>query len=133
MLLDDKITKEAYDGKYDDITGKIKQEQEQEERSLYASNVNSQRDVGKRMQNIRTLLNEVKEIKKFDRVVFESIVENVIVGDTKEDGSADPYKLTFVLRGIDNRTIPDMTTASRFTGFQTRTTIRCMIIEPIWE
>lgn len=29
MLLDDKITKEAYDGKYDDITRKIKQEQEE--------------------------------------------------------------------------------------------------------
>lgn len=105
MLLDDKITKEVYDGKYDDITRKMKQEQE--ERSLYASNVNSQRDVGKRMQDIRTLLNEAEGIKKFDRIVFESIVENVIVGDTKEDGSADPYKLTFVLRGIDNRTIPD--------------------------
>lgn len=105
MLLDDKITKEAYDEKYDDITRKIKQEKE--ERSLYASNVNAQRDVGKRMRDIRILLNEAEVIKKFDRVVFESIVEKVIVGEINADGTPDPYKLTFVLRGIDNRTVPD--------------------------
>ena len=104
MLLDDKITKDAYDEKYDDITRKIKQEKE--ERSLYASNVNAQRDVGKRMKDIRIQLNEAEGIKKFDRVVFESIVEKVIVGETNADGSSDPYKLTFVLRGIDNRTVP---------------------------
>ena len=59
------------------------------------------------MKNIHILLNEAEEIKKFDRLVFESIVEKVIVGETNADGSPDPYKLTFVLRGIDNRTVPD--------------------------
>lgn len=108
MLLDDKITKDAYDEKYDDITRKIKQEKE--ERSLYASNVNAQRDVGKRMKDIRILLYEAEGIKKFDRVVFERIVEKVIVGEINADGSPDPYKLTFVLRRIDNRTVPDAKT-----------------------
>ena len=35
----------------------------------------------------------------FDRVVFESIMEKVILGETGEDGTVDPYKLTFVLKG----------------------------------
>lgn len=82
-------------------------EQEKEQRSLYASIVNEQRDVGQRMRDIRILLNEAEGIKKFDRVVFESIVEEVIVGETNADGSYDPYKLTFVLRGIYNRVVPD--------------------------
>ena len=43
----------------------------------------------------------------FDRIVFESIVEKVIVGETGEDGNVDPYKLTFVLKGMDKRFIPD--------------------------
>ena len=46
-------------------------------------------------------------LDKFDRAVFESIVEKVIVGDMNEDGIVDPYKLTFVLKGMDDRTIPD--------------------------
>lgn len=36
---------------------------------------------------------------KFDRVVFESIVEKVIVGETNDDGTVDPFKLTFVITG----------------------------------
>ena len=46
-------------------------------------------------------------LDKFDRVVFESIVEKVIVGDMNTDGTADPYKLTFVLKGMDDRIVPD--------------------------
>ena len=46
------------------------------------------------------------ELDEFDRVVFESIVEKVVVGDMEEDGTADPYKLTFVLKGMDDRSIP---------------------------
>ena len=117
MLLDDKITKEAYDEKYNDFTRKINQEKA--ERSLYADNVNAQRDVGKRMKDIRILLTEAEGMKQFDRVVFESIVEKVIVGETNADGSVDPYKLTFVLRGIDNRTIPDA--KNRYRNFRKKT------------
>ena len=36
--------------------------------------------------------------KDFDRYVFESIVEKVIVGEIDEDGKVDPYKLTFVYK-----------------------------------
>ena len=90
-----------------DVENRTKIKQEKEERSLYASNVNAQKDVGQRMRDIRILLNEAEGMKKFDRVVFESIVEKVIVGETNADGSPDPYKLTFVLRGIDDRAVPD--------------------------
>ena len=80
MLLDDKITKEAYDERYEEFTAKINRAKKEKETNV---------------------------LEEFDRVVFESIVEKVIVGETKEDGSVDPYKLTFVLKGIDNRVIPD--------------------------
>lgn len=61
------------------------------------------------MRDIRFLLNEAEGMKKFDCVVFESIVEKVIVGETNADGSDDPYKLTFVLERIDDRAVPDAT------------------------
>ena len=41
-------------------------------------------------------------MEQFDRIVFESIVEKIIVGETYEDGTVVPYKLTFVLKGMDN-------------------------------
>ena len=46
-------------------------------------------------------------LDKFDRVVFESIVDKVIVGDISEDGTIDPYKLTFVLKGMEDRVVSD--------------------------
>ncbi len=106
MLLDDKITKDAYDEKYNDFTRRINQEKE--ERSLYSSNVNVQKDIGRRMKDIRTKLTELGGIQEFDRIVFESIVEKVIVGDTNADGSVDSYKLTFVLKGLEDRFIPNV-------------------------
>ena len=37
-------------------------------------------------------------LKEFDRYVFESIVEKVVVGEVDENGNVDPYKLTFVYK-----------------------------------
>ena len=34
-------------------------------------------------------------------------VEKVIVGEIAEDGSTDPYKLTFVLKGMDDCSVTD--------------------------
>ena len=59
------------------------------------------------MREIRTCIAEADMLDTFDRVVFESIVEKVIVGAMNEDGTVDPYKLTFVLKGMDDRIVPD--------------------------
>lgn len=61
----------------------------------------------RRMREIRTCIAEANMLDKFDRVVFESIVEKVIVGDISEDGTVDPYKLTFVLKGMEDRVVSD--------------------------
>lgn len=58
------------------------------------------------MKTIRAKLKDADVLHQFDRVVFESLVEKVIVGEQAEDGTVDPYKLTFVL-SMDERSIPD--------------------------
>lgn len=105
MLLDDKITKEAYDAKYNELTRKINQVKG--ERALYSANVEAQQHISRRMREIRACIAEADMLDKFDRVVFESIVEKVIVGDISEDGTIDPYKLTFVLKGMEDRVVSD--------------------------
>ena len=37
-------------------------------------------------------------LEEFDRGIFESIVEKVIVGGLDEDGNKDPYKITFIYK-----------------------------------
>lgn len=38
---------------------------------------------------------------------LKSIVEKVIVGETNEDGTVDPFKLTFVMKGNGNSVVPN--------------------------
>ena len=46
-------------------------------------------------------------LDEFDRIVFESIVEKVIVGGFDEAGNPAPYKLTFVLKCSQNMNVAD--------------------------
>ncbi|RDY30258.1 recombinase family protein [Lachnotalea glycerini] len=103
MLLDDTISKEAYDEKYNDITSKLTKAKE--ERGYFLINASSQQFIGKRMQEIRKKLSEDSSLDTFDRTVFDSIVEKVIIGAVNEDGSTDPYKITFVLKGNESKSI----------------------------
>ena len=59
------------------------------------------------MRELRTKLAGADVLDKFDRVVFESIVDKVIVGETNDDGTVDPFKLTFVMKGNGNSVIPN--------------------------
>lgn len=104
MYLDDKISKEAYYDKYSELGNKL--DKCEEEKHLFSDCALSQKNIADKMKLIRQKLKGVDVLDEFDRVVFESIVEKVVVGDMKEDGTADPYKLTFVLKGMDDRSIP---------------------------
>lgn len=50
------------------------------------------------MSQLRKALEQEDALDEFDRIVFESIVEKVIVGGYDKDGNSTPYKLTFVLK-----------------------------------
>lgn len=55
-------------------------------------------DLEKRIEYFRKVLEKNEVLTTFDRCVFESIVEKVIVGEIDEDGNNNPYKLTFVYK-----------------------------------
>ena len=105
MYLDDKISKEAYEEKYSQLNHKL--DKCEEEKLLFSENALSQKNIASRMKTIRAKLKNADVTDEFDRLVFESIVEKVIVGEIAEDGSTDPYKLTFVLKGMDDCSVSD--------------------------
>ena len=105
LYLDEGISKEAYDEKYEDLSVKIQKSKENIE--ILQTNVSNQKDVGKRMASLKKALSDGNVLEEFDRVVFESIVEKVIVGETNDDGTVDPFKLTFVMKGNGNSVVPN--------------------------
>ncbi len=57
----------------------------------------------KRIQEFKKALSQNQVLEEFDRGIFESIVEKVIVGGYDKDGNPDPYKITFIYKtGFDN-------------------------------
>lgn len=105
LYLDEGISKEAYDEKYEDLSVKIQKSKESIE--ILQENVSNQKDVGKRMASLKKALSDGNIPEEFDRVVFENIVEKVIVGEANDDGTVDPFKLTFVMKGNGNSVVPN--------------------------
>ena len=105
MLIDGTITKDVFNDKLIEITRKL--HNFAEKKLLLEESIGKQKDVGKRMSDLRETLKQEDILDEFDRVVLESIIDKVIVGGYDEEGNPDPYKLTFVLKGNQSKTIPN--------------------------
>ena len=104
MLIDGTITKEVYDEKLVEFTRKLYTLSDK--RKILAVSINTRNDISKRMSELRETLEKEDILDEFDRTVFESIIEKVYVGGYEEDGTPDPYKLTFILKGNQTGTVP---------------------------
>jgi len=96
LLIDGTISKENYDEKLLEFERKLNKFKAQ--KNELESSVNQQKNISKRLIEIRKTLESEDPLDEFDRAVFESIVEKVIVGGYDENGNALPYKITFVLK-----------------------------------
>ena len=96
LLIDGKIEQEDYDEKK--LSFQRKLHQMTEEKVYLEENIGQQKNISKRMDQLRKTLENEDILDEFDRIVFESIVEKVIVGGYDENGNPSPYKLTFVLK-----------------------------------
>ena len=104
MLIDGTISKEVYEEKMVDFTRKLHKLSER--KALLEDSICTQKDINRRMSELRDTLEKEQVLDEFDRVVFESIIDRVIVGGYEENGTPDPYKLTFVLKGNQTGTVP---------------------------
>lgn len=96
LLIDGKIEQEDYEEKKLGFQRKL--HKLEEEKAYLEENIGQQKNISKRMSQLRKALEQEDALDEFDRIVFESIVEKVIVGGYDKDGNPTPYKLTFVLK-----------------------------------
>ncbi len=52
----------------------------------------------RRVADFKKALSKNKVLEEFDRGIFESIIEKVIIGGYDESGNKDPYKITFIYK-----------------------------------
>lgn len=102
MHLEGKIDFETFEKKRDTLQNQLSEKKI--EIAALEDIGNSKLDLEDRIAFMREKLETETTIKEFDRQVFESIVDYVIVGGYNEEGNADPSMITFVYRtGFKNR------------------------------
>lgn len=102
LRLEDSIDKQTYDDKMYELESK--RHKFLKERERYEVDLADEKNLRKRVIEFKKLLEQNQVLEEFDRTIFESIVEKVIVGEIDEDGNIDPYKLTFVYKtGMSNK------------------------------
>ena len=99
-LLDLHLDSKIDFGTYQDKKAELTKEQQLKTTELLQlqGNAGAEKDLHKRIDAMRKLLTDAPILKEFDRNVFESIVEKVIVGGYDDEGNADPYMITFVYK-----------------------------------
>jgi len=96
LRIEEKIEEDLYEEKYIDLQKKYSEKNKEKEALEYSLENNN--EIKSRMKTFKSILERKEVLKDFDRYVFESIVEKVIVGEIDKNGNVDPYKLTFVYK-----------------------------------
>lgn len=96
LKLEEKISDSIYNEKYNELS--LEKEYLAEEKVNVETTLKSEIDVKKRLTEFKQLLSSQKMLTEFDRTVFESIVEKIIVGGVNSDGEIDPAMLTIIFK-----------------------------------
>ena len=99
------IEKEVYSDKDSELKKQICEIREQIE--VLKSLIENQCSVEQKISDFRRALSSDNVLDKFDREVFESIIQKVIIGGYDDEGEADPYKITFIYKTGDEHSIND--------------------------
>ena len=96
MKFDGRISDDLYDEQHHAIMKK--KEVLTSEKITIETNLKSDVGVKERLGAFRKHLESRQLITEFDRTIFESLVEKVIVGGITDDNEIDPAKITFIYK-----------------------------------
>ena len=96
LHLEDSIDEEVYAKKYKKLT-KQKEELLDEKKTLELT-IKDENSIKERLKQFKKILENREIIEEFNRTVFESIVDKVVVGRIDKDGTVHPYDLTFYFK-----------------------------------
>ena len=108
LLIEGVISKEDGSERFDEINRKLADVQSK--KNALEKEVKKQKQLKSSLKEVRKILDQHTTLESFDREVFESIIDRVIIGGYNDDGTIDPYKLTFIMKGKQSAVVPDSKT-----------------------
>lgn len=94
--LDGDIAKDIYEEADMDFERKIFKETQ--DLDMLQKQYDGESSLQKRLDDFKKALLKNQILEEFDREIFESIIEKVIVGGYNENGESDPYKIIFIYK-----------------------------------
>lgn len=128
MRLDDKIDEETYQMKIAEVNQKM-DELLLKKQSL-KDRQQDQQDINKRLSEFQKVISKGEVLQKFERHVFESITDRIIVGEKGENGEINPYKLKIIFKTGYERDEVAREQPFSFGNSCSYTTNECGIISP---
>ena len=101
LVLEDKLDKDLFQSSIEDY----KETEKSISDELEELNIKLEYEVEltKRIETLRKTLKSDIKLKEFDRHIYESLIEKVIIGKIDEEGNVDPYNITFIYKtGLDS-------------------------------
>lgn len=96
LKIDGIINRETYEEKYNDATSQI--EKLKEEQEQLGNAYEEQKELENKMKSFRKIFDNNELLEKFDREIFENVIDKVIVGKIDESGIKNPYSVTFIFK-----------------------------------
>lgn len=96
IKLDDYENKEAYINKEKEINEELKKIKEQITEYELINSTN--KNISKRLSQIEKILDEPKTIKEFDEILFENLVDKIIIGEIDKYGNINENVINFILK-----------------------------------
>lgn len=96
LRLDNNIDRDIYEKKNQELSDQLNKLQEEQQQLMELSE--NQENTRTRLREFRKVLGSGEILENFDRVVFESVVEKIIIGGYNDEGVEEPLKITFVYK-----------------------------------
>lgn len=103
MHLDDKIDGETYQKKLSEVTERL--DKLYYKKKEYNTLLAEQKSINQRLLEFQKILNNNAILEKFDRHVFECIIDKVIIGEETVNGDINPYNLKFLYKTGDKNKV----------------------------
>ncbi|WHX50072.1 recombinase family protein [Paenibacillus woosongensis] len=96
LHLEEKIDRPTYERKFEELESTLTELLDEREGLEEAAQ--EEINIEKRIEHFRKVLQTNAILSTFDRNVFESVVDKVIIGESLNEGNPNPYKLTFIYK-----------------------------------
>ena len=122
LNLEGRINKEQYTLKFDELDTELIKIDSKIQILLKETNRNE--SIKQRLDKFKSLFKDIDIMPKFDKDVFECLIDKVVIGEIEPDGTINPYTIRFICKNGTEINCKDKFTATSDKQYTNNTATR---------